>query len=345
MNGSFYFEKGISKNFHYKNLSAGEKCVFDLLLDMIIKAKYFQNTIFCIDEPEAHMHTRLQSKVLKELYGLIPENSQLWISTHSIGMLKQATDIEKSFPNSVVFLDFDDRDFDLPVSITPAAINKTLWDRFFDLAFDDFSNLIAPKNIILCEGDANGKKHKNFDARVYEKIFETEHPDCKFISIGSFNDILRSNNLANTIISNIVKSPNITKFVDRDNRNEQELLDLQEEGIRTTKRRHIECYLLDDEIIGKLCTSVGKDELLEECLRAKAEALQSSKSRGNPADDIKSASGGIFNALKTILSLINCGSDACSFLRDTMAPLVTKETAVYKELHSEIFESLAQPKP
>lgn len=31
--GSFFFEKGISKDFHYKNLSAGEKSVFDLILN------------------------------------------------------------------------------------------------------------------------------------------------------------------------------------------------------------------------------------------------------------------------------------------------------------------------
>jgi predicted ATP-dependent endonuclease of OLD family len=111
--GSFYFEKGASKYFHYKNLSAGEKSVFDLLLDMIIKSIYYPDAIFCIDEPEAHMHTRLQSKVLKELFNLTPANSQLWISTHSIGMLKQAEDLEKTIPGSVVFLDFDNRDFDL----------------------------------------------------------------------------------------------------------------------------------------------------------------------------------------------------------------------------------------
>lgn len=35
--GNFYFAKGLSKSFHYKNLSGGEKSAFDLILDMIIK--------------------------------------------------------------------------------------------------------------------------------------------------------------------------------------------------------------------------------------------------------------------------------------------------------------------
>lgn len=83
VDGGFYFTKGTSNDFHYKNLSAGEKSVFDLILDLIIKAGYYEDAIYCIDEPEAHMHTRLQSKVLNELYSLTPDNSQLWIATHS----------------------------------------------------------------------------------------------------------------------------------------------------------------------------------------------------------------------------------------------------------------------
>lgn len=89
VNGSFYFTKGNSENFHYKNLSAGEKSAFDLLLDMVIKSVYFKNTVYCIDEPEIHMHTALQSKLLAEMYNLVLDNSQLWLSTHSIGMLEK----------------------------------------------------------------------------------------------------------------------------------------------------------------------------------------------------------------------------------------------------------------
>lgn len=33
------------------------------------------------------MHTALQSKLLNEMYNLVPDRSQLWLSTHSIGML------------------------------------------------------------------------------------------------------------------------------------------------------------------------------------------------------------------------------------------------------------------
>ncbi len=335
--GSFYFEKGVSKDFHYKNLSAGEKSVFDLLLDMIIKSEYYPDAVFCIDEPEAHMHTRLQAKVLNELFNLVPENSQLWISTHSIGMLKQAEDIEKAFPGSVVFLDFDNRDFDLPERMTPAIINKTIWDRFYDLAFADFAQLIAPKNIVFCEGTSKGRKYNDFDSQIYRKIFGDQYHDTIFISIGSSSEIENIDNQPMRIISNILKSSTIIKFIDRDDKSEEEVKELLEKGIKTSKRRHVECYLLDDEIIKKLCEQEGKPELFDECLQVKQLALTDSVARGNPEDDVKSASGKIYTELKRILSLTQCGNTTSAFLRDTMAPLVTEDTKVYQELESEIF--------
>lgn len=337
-NGSFYFEKGLSKDFHYKNLSAGEKSVFDLLLDMIIKSTYYSDSVFCIDEPEAHLHTRLQSKVLKELYNLTPSNSQLWIATHSIGMLKEAEDIEERNPGTVIFLDFDNRDFDLTETITPTQINKAIWDRFFGLAFADFSKLIAPKRIVFCEGTSQGRKYKDFDAQVYGKIFEQKYHDTKFISIGSSTEIEDIENQSVKIVSNILKSSEIIKFVDRDDKSTQEIQELLKIGIKTSKRRHIENYLFDDEIIQKLCETQGKIEFLQDCLDAKKNAIQESINRGNPLDDIKSASGKIYTELKRILSLTQCGNNNSAFIRDTIVDLVTEDTNIYKELEKEIFE-------
>lgn len=74
--GTFEFSKGMSKKFEYKNLSAGEKAAFDLILDLVVKRDSYNNAIYCIDEPETHMNTRLQAALLKELVELIPDNSQ-----------------------------------------------------------------------------------------------------------------------------------------------------------------------------------------------------------------------------------------------------------------------------
>lgn len=336
-NGSFYFEKGVSKDFHYKNLSAGEKSVFDLILDLIIKSSYFQNSVYFIDEPEAHMHTRLQGKLLTELYNLTPNNSQLWISTHSIGMLKAAEEIENNNPGSVIFLDFNNRDFDSTEIMEPSKIDKAIWDKFFDLAFADFANLISPQKLIFCEGSSQGRKYKDFDAQIYSLIFGNKYYDTKFISLGSSNEIENIENESVKIVSNILKSSQIIKIVDRDDKSDEEIEELLQKGVKTLKKRHIESYLLDDEIIEKLCESQGKSELTKDCLDAKNNAIAESVARGNPSDDIKSASGKIFTEIKRILNITKCGNNKCAFLRDTIAKLITEETEVYKNLEQEIF--------
>lgn len=336
-NGSFYFTKGRSENFHYKNLSAGEKSAFDLLLDIVIKSTYFTNSVYCIDEPEIHMHTALQSKLLSELYDLMPENSQLWLSTHSIGMLQKAKELEKQKPGTVCFLNFADIDFDSSVVITPSKIDTTIWNTFLELAFGDFAKLIAPQKVVFCEGTEKGRKYKNFDAQIYNRIFSSKYPDTSFVSIGSCSELEDENNVSMNIISQVLRNSTIIKFVDRDDKSDEEIAELQAKGIKVLMKRHIECYLLDDEIIKRLCNSVSKEDKIEECLNSKAKIIEKSIKRGNPADDIKSASGDIFVSLKRILELTKCGNTKDAFFRDTITPLITEETQIYKDLEKEIF--------
>ncbi len=337
-NGSFYFTKGTSLNFHYKNLSAGEKAAFDLLLDIVVKSIYYKNTVYCIDEPELHMHTSLQARLLSEMYRLIPDNSQLWLATHSIGMLEKAREINEANPNTVCFIDFADSDFDNTVILRSSDhINKAIWNRFVELAFGDFAKLVAPRTIVFCEGNPQGRKNKNFDSQVYQRIFSSRYPNTSFVSVGSCEEIIKPDNVSMLIIKEILNASNKIQVVDRDSRSDQEVRELNAKGIKVLRRRHLECYLFDKEIIEKLCASEAKVEKLQECLIAKESRIQESISRGNPPDDIKSAGGDIYNDLKRILGLTRCGNNAISFLRDTMAPLVTEDTQVYKELKREIF--------
>ena len=341
-NGNFYFTKGTTKNFSYRNLSAGEKSAFDLILDMVVQAKYYPDAIYCIDEPETHMHTKLQGRVLRELYLLIPGQSQLWLSTHSIGMLQEAEEIEKEHPGTVAFLDFGERDFDTDQIIRPSKIGKAVLDKFYELAFGDFAKLMLPQTIVFCEGDPNGGKRKDFDKTIYSTIFADTHPEAFFISGGSCNDIENIEKTHGEIISTLLKSTRVIKIVDRDDRTTQEIADLTKKGIKVLKERNLESYLLDDTLIKKLCNSVGKPEEYSECIREKKEALLASISRGNAPDDYKSARGDIYNALKRRLALTKCGNNADSFIRDTLSPLITPDMDVYKKLDAEIFDKIGE---
>ncbi|WP_276930806.1 AAA family ATPase [Faecalibaculum rodentium] len=339
-NGNFYFTKGTAKDFSYCNLSAGEKSAFDLILDIVIQSKYYPNAIYCIDEPETHMHTKLQGNVLNELFSLTPEQSQLWLSIHSIGMLRAAQDLDRKNPGSVVFLDFDGIDFDTDAVIQPSKLDKGLLDKFYELMFGDFSKLMLPEKIVVCEGTSQGKKRKDFDKAIYSTIFQNTHPEAFFLSGGACNDIENFEESHSALLQTILGKSQIIKVIDRDDHSNQEVQDFEAKGIKVLTRRNLESYLLDDDVIEKLCNVKGQPDKFEIYLKEKNSALEDSVSRGNPTDDLKSARGYIYNSLKRLLNLTQCGNNSDFFIRDTLAPLITPDMQIYKELEGELFGPL-----
>ena len=158
------FDKGTSRDLPYGNLSGGEKAAFDLLFDIFIKREDYDDTVFCIDEPEAHMNPRLQGKLLEELFHFVNDKSQLWIATHAIGMMRQALQLRKQYGDQVIFLDFSNQDFDSLVDIGPADPNRRFWEQTHEIALDDLGALVAPDQIVICEGKQGDK---GFDAECY----------------------------------------------------------------------------------------------------------------------------------------------------------------------------------
>ena len=191
--GTFRFTKGTSHGFNFKNLSGGEKAAFDLILDLAIATRTYDKTLFCIDEPEAHMNGRLQAELLSVLYSQVPDNCQLMLATHSISIMRRARDIEAQQPGSVVFLDFDDHDFDQPVTIKPAKVDTAFWTSVYDVALDDLAALVAPERVVICEGEPqtrNIRRNFSHDARCYDKIFQEEFPETRFVPGGSATEVV-----------------------------------------------------------------------------------------------------------------------------------------------------------
>lgn len=193
------------------------------------------------------------------------------------------------------------------------------------------------KYIIFCEGNSGGIKNSNFDEKCYTKIFSLEFPNAVFCSVGSCKDIEAEDKLLFETIKKVNPYHIIIKVIDRDDRSVEEIEELKIQNITVLSLRELESYLLEDEIIERLCMVCDKLEKYGEIIAIKEEALRQSIARGNPTDDLKSASGLFFTETKKALGLTKCGNDTVSFLRDTMAPLITQETNTYKLLRRDIF--------
>ncbi|MEQ9823207.1 MAG: AAA family ATPase [Puniceicoccaceae bacterium] len=336
--GTFRFNKGAVSHFHYKNLSGGEKAAFDLLLDFIVKKEAFNNTVFCIDEPELHMHTKLQGKLLEQLFHLLPENCQLWISTHSIGMARKAAELYRENPQEVIFLDFHGLNFDEEIALTPLEPSRDYWKNMFDTALDDLSKLVVPSKVVFCEGKrlGSGGRKPSFDVSIYSKIFGSIYPDCDFVPLGGTTEVESDGKLASALLKKL--APGITTWMvfDRDDRSSEEIVELESKDIRVLGKRDLESYLWSDEILQKLATSFGQDEAGASIIEEKNRLLANLPSN-KPRDDIKAISGELYNFCKETLLITQRGNNAEAFSRDALAPLITPDTSTFQELDSVIF--------
>ena len=165
------FQKGGSE-VHYDLLSSGEKEVFNIILNLFTRREHFPNAIYFIDELDVHLHTSLQYALVREIMERwIPENSQLWTASHSLGFIDYANG-----SGDAAILDFDDLDFDQPQTLHPTPKSE----RIFDIAVPRKAALkVFPnKRLIICE---------NKDARLYNAIVL---PDLLFIGARDKNSVV-----------------------------------------------------------------------------------------------------------------------------------------------------------
>ena len=340
--GTFTFTKGMSRNFLYEHLSAGEKAAFDLLLDVVVNRAAFDDSLYCVDEPEAHLSTRLQGKVLKELYRLIPGNSQLWLATHSIGMVRTAQEIRAEHVEQVVFLDMgfgpdgEPRDYDQPQTIEPADPDHRFWTRHYAVALDDMAKLLAPDCIVLCEGSTEGDD-PSLDESCYNRIFAREFPSTRFVSVGAATKVEKRMGDLLPVLEQIIGGTSIIRFRDRDDLTPEEVEVKHADGVRVMSAyRNIESMLLSDGVLSRLCVGLGRSDCVDAIRTARDTAL----ARGavqHATDDLKPAAQAVHQAARAELQMPRAGETKHAFMRDVLAPLVAPGTPEYEKLRCNIF--------
>lgn len=338
--GAFFFEKGSVKSYHYKNLSGGEKAAFDLILDLHVKKPFFQDAVYCVDELETHLHTRVQGSLMKEMVKIIPDQCQLWVTTHSLGVLRAAQEMIAADPSSVCLIDFDSVDPDVPRQIIPSNLGRVTWEKLLSVTLDDLSQRIAPRAVVICEGSSVGNRRKDFDAEIYNRVLGSRNPDILFVSGGASNQVNVTGVSVGEALARILPSSKITSLADRDDRSDAEVTEIERRGTLVLPLRNLECYLFADDVIEALLTREQKTDQLAAALQIKRQAMASSAARGNPADDLKSAAGEIYVELKRILGLKRCGNNTDSFMRDTLAPLIVPSMPTYEAMKTGIADRI-----
>ena len=260
------------------------------------------------------------------------------LATHSIGMMRRARDVEANRPGTVAFLDFDRVDFDQPQVIRPKFPDRAFWSTAYDVALDDLAELVAPERVVICEGEpktkGSGPNHSH-DARCYEQFFQDEFPETQFIPGGSSLDVADDKRGIGYAVGILTKGTEVIKLIDLDDQSPEEVAEWNSRGVSVLSRRNLESYLFSDEVLRELANSLSKGDKVKELL-SKKESIRISRSY-DPPDDLKPASGEIYNACRLILGLTQPGNNAKTFMRDTLAPLIKPGMPVYEDLKADIF--------
>jgi hypothetical protein len=204
------------------------------------------------------------------------------------------------------------------------------------IALDDLAGYVAPEQVILCEGGLHSDKAK-FDAESYNEIFKSEFPAALFLGAGNSDDVLNDPRGVGRLLSALAPDVELRRVIDRDDRTNADIQTLQRQGVRVLTRRHIESYLLDDDVLARLCTVLGDATLAAPLLAAKVTALQGSVAAGGPVDDFKRIGGDVYLAAKNLFKHLKLGNDQRAFMRAFCAPLIQPGSALYAELKQDIF--------
>lgn len=242
------FKKGNSE-IHYNFLSAGEKEVFNVLLNLLARRDTYKDTIYFFDELDLHLNTAVQISFLKEITEhWIPANCQLWTATHSLGFIEFAKQSDLA-----VLLDFDNLDFDLPQTITPQPKDRL-----------DIYEIAVPKHILF--DMLKGKKLVVCENQNDEYYNLLGLPDTVFVGVKDARDVFLTTK----------RDDRYYALRDRDFLSDEEITRIQRRHPRYRILRFydFENYLYHPDNIAELAPhGFDKDAYIAEITRQKNEQL------------------------------------------------------------------------
>jgi ABC-type cobalamin/Fe3+-siderophores transport system ATPase subunit len=221
----------------FNALSSGEQEVVKVLFD--VARKEIKHSVIIIDEPELHLHPTLTFKLIESLKSIGEHTNQFIFLTHSADLISTYYST-----GNVYFIDS-----------TQTGTNQA--HRLSDLNHSDHElvQLIGEnlglfavgKKIVFVEGESS-----SIDRLTYHKIALSVNPELKISPVGSVMNIGALKTVEEQL-RNSVFGVDMYMLRDRDGLRQDQIDELEEgQKLICLKRRHIENYFLNEEILHKV---------------------------------------------------------------------------------------------
>ena len=233
----FQYKDRSGQTLNFSSLSSGEQEIIKILFD--VARKDIKHSVIIVDEPELHLHPTLTFQLVESLKNIGDHTNQFIFLTHSSDLISTyyAT-------GDVYFID-------------SSQDGSNQAHRLIDLTNDHQSiipligqNLglfAVGKKLVFVEGEAS-----SIDRLAYQKIAQVIDPEIRVIPVGSVLNIMTLNSIEEQIRKAIF-GIDLYMIRDRDGLDHAQISDLERNRrIRCLRRRHIENYFLDEEVLFKV---------------------------------------------------------------------------------------------
>lgn len=232
--GEFRFSDQTGQQLPFGALSSGEQEVIKVLFD--VARKEIRHSVIIVDEPELHLHPTLTFKLIETLKSIGDHTNQFIFLTHS-------PDIISTYYSTgdVYFIDQKDNGGNQAHRLSDLDHEHK---EVASLVGQNLGMFAIGKKLVFVEGEKS-----SIDRLAYQKIAQKIDPEIRVLPAGSVLNILALNNIEEQIRKAIF-GIDLFMIRDRDGLSDEQVSVLEKNGrIKCLKRRHIENYFLDDEVL------------------------------------------------------------------------------------------------
>jgi len=240
----------------FNSLSSGEQEVIKVLFD--VARKEIKHSVIIVDEPELHLHPTLTFKLIESLKTIGEHTNQFIFLTHSADLISTYYST-----GNVYFIDPSQSGANQAHRLSDLNSSH---HQVVQLIGQNLGLFAVGKKLVFVEGE-----NSSIDRLAYHTIAQSIDADIKITPVGSVLNLMTLNNIEEQI-RNSIFGIDIYMIRDRDGLSDVQVDAIEEKWrIKRLKRRHIENYFLDDEILFKVAVQLyltaNNEELTQELIK------------------------------------------------------------------------------
>lgn len=233
----FQYSDESGQTLAFSTLSSGELEVTKVLFD--VARKDIRHSVIIVDEPELHLHPTLAFKLIETLKTIGGHTNQFMFLTHSADLISTYYST-----GNVYFIDSSQSGSNQAHKLSDLNNSHR---QLVQLIGQNLGLFAVGKKLVFVEGE-----NSSIDRLTYHTIAQSIDTEIKVIPVGSVSNIMTLSAIEEQI-RNAIFGIEMYMIRDRDGLNDTQISAIENNGrIRCLRRRHLENYFLDEEVLFKV---------------------------------------------------------------------------------------------